>query len=438
MVYTAPAVVIDNGSHTTKAGFALEDLPSLVFSSNYAVDSEGKVIVGDEEIASRPDCEVMTLMDNGLIYNFENITHNWEYIYKHMDNQNGVDPKEYPLMITQHDWNTPKNKMTTAQIAFETLQVPIFSLVKTPLVQLYHVGKSTGLVIDVGSSNATVTPILDGIIQSKSSFSSKFAGDFANLHALNYLQKYGGLDALLPKRFLSTKATESFKNYQISHYALEDFKLSMLSVAEGAANQYQYPVTPKSYQLPNGSHVSVYREQIDLMESLFQPQLYQIPGVAIPEPAMDKPLTHGIITLILSSLKTLEGSFAGEHQTPNKFGEVLRELCGNILITGGSSLTTGFSQRILNDLYRSAGQLFAAQLQGRNITFGTLGNHHIGDIQDTWDRKFSAWKGATNLASMLNDYNGEADNLNIALENWFVTKSDYEEMGEDLILEKFK
>lgn len=438
MVYTAPAVVIDNGSHTTKAGFALEDLPGLVFSSNYAVGPSGDVIVGDEQISNSPDYEVMTLMDNGLIYNFENITHNWEYVYKHMDNQNGVDPKEYPLMITQHDWNTPKNKMAAAQIAFETFEVPLFSLVKTPLVQLYHVGKSTGLVIDVGSSNATVTPILDGIIQSKSSFTSKFAGDFTNLHALNYLQKHGGLDALLPKRFLTTRATESFKNYQISHYALEDFKLSMLSVADGAPNQYQYPVTPKSYQLPNGTHVSVYREQIEVMESMFQPQLYQIPGVNVPEAAMDKPLTHGIITLILSSLKTLEDSFTGEHQTAGKFGEVLRELCGNILITGGTSLSTGFSQRILNDLYRSAGQLFAAQLQGRNIAFGTLGNHHLGDIQDTWDRKFSAWKGATNLASMLNDVNGEADNLNIALENWFVTKSDYEEMGEDLILEKFK
>lgn len=437
MVYTAPAVVIDNGSHTTKAGFVLDELPSLVFSSNYATDPDGKVLVGDEAIASRPDCEVMTLMDNGLIYNFENIVHNWEYVYTNMDNQNGVDPKEYPLMMTQHDWNTPKNKMATAQIAFETLQVPIFSLVKTPLVQLYHVGKSTGLVIDIGSSNATVTPILDGIIQSKSSFTSKFAGDFANLHALNYLQNHDGMDALLPRGFLSAAATDSHKNFLISHGALEDFKLSMLSVAEGAPNQYQYPVTPRSYQLPNGSHVTVQREQIEVMESLFQPQLYQIPGVAVPEPAMDKPLTHGITTLILSSLKTLEASFSGEHQT-GKFGEVLRDLCGNILITGGSSLTSGFSQRILNDLYRSAGQLFAAQLQGRNISFATLGNHHVGDIQDTWDRKFSAWRGATNLASMLNELSGETDNLNIALENWFVTKSDYEEMGEDLILEKFK
>ncbi|KAF7999925.1 hypothetical protein HF325_005774 [Metschnikowia pulcherrima] len=68
-----------------------------------------------------------------------------------------------------------------------------------------------------------------------------------------------------------------------------------------------------------------------------------------------------------------------------------------------------------------------------------LRNHSTGSIHDVFDKKFGAWLGAANLASMLRE-NSEDDNgsVAIALDNWFVSKADYEEMGEDMIVEKFK
>ncbi|KAM9907210.1 hypothetical protein OXX79_001078, partial [Metschnikowia pulcherrima] len=50
MVTSLPAIVIDNGSHTTRAGLASEDLPSLVFNSNYVVGPSGETLFGDEAI----------------------------------------------------------------------------------------------------------------------------------------------------------------------------------------------------------------------------------------------------------------------------------------------------------------------------------------------------------------------------------------------------
>lgn len=464
MVNSLPAVVIDNGSDTTRAGFALEDIPSVVFNSNYQIDANGNTIVGDSEISKNPQLEVMTLLDNGLIYNFDNIVHNWEHVYSSLDGGNGADAKEHPLMMTEETWNTLKNKAATAQIAFESLQVPLFSLIKTPLAQLYHTGLSSGLVIDVGASTASVTPILDGIIQQKSCFHTKYAGDFANLHSLRSLEaKLGYLPAqldynrLLPLKYAQAQATESFRLYYATHNLLSNFKQTMLSVSEpppGMALTHQYYQQhhhshPPYFQLPNGEQVTYSdQELIPLTEPLFLPHVYKLPGVPVPEPAFDKANTHGISNLVLFTIKSLESAFmsnvSNDNQSSNanaRFNEILRQLFTNTLITGGGSLFSGFSDRLCGDLQRTAPLVLPNYVitGSYKLYISPLRNHTAGDINETFDKKFGSWLGAANLASMLNE-SGEDDgsSVNIALDNWFISKADYEELGEDLVIEKFK
>lgn len=427
MAYTSPAVVIDNGSFTTKAGFALEDLPSLVFSSNYMINPETQaVIVGDEELEANCQNEVMTLLDNGLIYNFDNIVHNWQYVYDNIDNHNPIDPKEYPLVLTEQFWNTSKNKVTACQIAFENLEVPIFSLVKTPIAQLYRAGKSTGLVIDIGSSVTSVTPILDGIIQQKSTYHSKYAGDFLNLHVLNYLQTKTTPDNLLPAKFHN--ASESFKNYYRSHNILQEFKNLSIS--------YQ----TKYYKLYNNDYMNV-SDQHNYLENLFDPTLNKLPGITIPEPTLDKPSSHGLTNLVFLALKNLEASLlpaANDSTAQNKFArfiEIFKELLSNVLITGGTSAANGLPDHIINDLRALTQKYFPNYPFSYAVQQIRPNNTESAEI---WDRQFGAWLGACNLASMLNDNNEESNSAKIALDNWFITKADYEELGEDLIVEKFK
>lgn len=464
MSYSSPAVVIDNGSQTTRAGFASADLPSLVYSSTYLIDPNDpkKVIIGDDERDSNPQNEVMTLIDNGLVYNWDNIIHNWQYAYDNLDASSPIDPKEFPLMLTEQPWNTDKNKLAATQLAFETLQVPIFSLVKTPLAQLYHQGKSSGLVVDLGSGITSVTPILDGIVQSKASFHSKYAGDFISLHCLNYLsQQVPSLDYLLPKPFVNNPTAQlsaSFKNFQVTNRVVEDFKYSMLSVSEFPANNpaahAAIQIQSKNFYLPYGKTIPVANEQVNLLEPLFQPSAYPLPNMTLPQPIFDKPSTQGLTHLILSSLKALEASIIPQailENTANtsansshhaRFNDILRELLTNLLITGGGSLSAGITPRIIDSVYKSLHQYFP------NYLFTQPGHLHIATIPPAsinnldWDRKFGSWLGACNLASMLNGTgssgNQEDNSVNIALDNWYVTKSDYEELGEDLILEKFK
>lgn len=465
MVSSLPAVVIDNGTSTTRAGFALEDLPLLVFNSAYLIDENGKVIVGDDEINQRPDLEVMTLLENGLVYNYENIVHNWEYVYSNLDGGNGVDAKEHPLALTEQTWNTLKNKIAAAQIAFESLEVPLFSLVKSPLAQLYHMGRSSGLVVDVGAGVASVTPILDGIIQQKSCFHSKYAGDFANLHILRSLEAKLGYQPtqldytrLLPARFNAGPISQSFQMYHVSHNLLHNFKQTMLSVSEpppgmapshGYYQQQSHHQQPGVYQMPDGTHLHYSdQETTSLLEPLCVPHVYKLPNVPVPDPAYDKAHTHGISNLVLFTLKNLESAFMSSstndsHNTNAnaRFNEVLRQLLSNTLITGGGSLAPGFNDRFCGDIGRTAPLVLPNYMvtTSYKMYISPLRNHGLGDINDTFDKKFGSWLGAANLANMLNEVVEEdGGNVNIAMDNWFISKSDYEELGEDLIIEKFK
>ncbi|EMG46864.1 ARP4 Actin-related protein 4 [Candida maltosa Xu316] len=427
MTYTSPAVVIDNGSYTTKAGFSSDDLPSLVFNSNYIRNEQTQqVIIGDEEMESHNDQEVMKLLDNGLVYDFDNLEHNWQYVYNNIDNHNSIDPKEFPLVVTEQPWNTTKNKMKACQIAFENLEVPIFSLVKNPLAQLYRCGKSTGLVIDIGSSVVSVTPILDGVIQSKCAFHSKYAGDFLNLHVLNYLESKTPVSNLLPAQF--SNASTSFKQYYMSHNILQEFK--------NLSFNYQI----KNYQLYSHDYIRV-SDQPSFLDYLSDPTLNKLPHIQIPVPTLDKPESQGLTNLVYLSLKNLENTLLPQNNDGvstnryHRFIDIFKNLLSNVLITGGTSAANGLPDSVINNLKLLTQTYFPNYPFSYSIQQIRPNNTENAEI---WDRQFGAWLGACNLASMLNDTDEKSNSAKIALDNWFVTKADYEELGEDLVAEKFK
>lgn len=127
IMYTSQAVVIDNGSDTTKAGFANDDLPSLVFNTNYLKGpASDNIIIGDDEIDKHPNNEVFTLLENGIIYDFDNITKNWEYVYDNLDNGHKLDSLEFPLTMTQAYNNPDKNKIKPVKLYLNNLMFQYF------------------------------------------------------------------------------------------------------------------------------------------------------------------------------------------------------------------------------------------------------------------------------------------------------------------------
>ncbi|ODV63858.1 Actin/actin-like protein [Ascoidea rubescens DSM 1968] len=401
MEFPYPSVIIENGSSRTRAGYSNEDYPSVIFSSNYAQNSKtGKTFIGDDIFLKNLDfnyenLEIYTLSDdNGLIYNWDHLAQNWEYIYR---NLNIEDSKDYPLIITEQVWNSFKNKKKYCQLAFEQFEVPIFSIFKKPLCNLFGLGKSTGLIIDIGSSITNINPILDGTILFKGSVHSKIAGNYIDLHILNYLKKnhyHNDLGSIVPKNLIglpSNKYTESFKNTLITNDLIFNFKKLILSanldkISNKLNLKQNFNKPKKNYMLPDNRIIEINEEQVELVEPLFHP----------------KPYTNSILSYLSNdnsdSLRNIEVA-----------KEIYQQLLKNIVVVGGSSLIENMEERIKNELRL------------------TLSNFEIETYspQDTIERENSSWIGASILASM-NNFDS------------FISKQEYEELGEDLIVERFK
>jgi actin-related protein len=97
-------------------------------------------------------------MSDGVVRDWDATQDLWEYCLK---KELSVRLDERPLLITDQLWNTNENRTKAMELAFETLKVPAFYMVKSPVASLYATGKGSGLVVDVGAEVATVTPILD-------------------------------------------------------------------------------------------------------------------------------------------------------------------------------------------------------------------------------------------------------------------------------------
>lgn len=422
-MYTSQAVVIDNGSDTTKAGFANDDLPSLIFNTNYLKGPQSdKAIIGDDEIDKYPNNEVFTLLENGIIYDFDNVTKNWEYVYDNLDNSHKLDSLEFPLTMTQAYNNPDKNKIKTSEIVFEQFNVPIFSLVKKPLCHLYNFGQSTGCVVNIGSSLVSFTSILDGVIQNKYCFKTSYAGNFTDANILNFLNKQN-VDLNL-----WGDCTESYKNYQLSKKIVKDFKISMLRCSEipivpTTTGQIYNRLSKKYFQLPNKQYVPVLNEQVDLLESLFSPSSSELVNQPVK---LEDPSTQGLPLFILLCLKNMESNLLSIHQNNyHKVAEMMKVFFNHTYLTGNSALLDGLSLRINSDSYAFFGKYFPnyPSLSGPII--------NSDSNMDYWDRQVNSWIGASNLSLMLNS---NSDIVN----DWFVSKQDYAEFGNDYILEKFK
>lgn len=374
------SIVIENGSHSTRAGFSAETLPSLIFPTVYAQDPTTSKHQFDDEI--NPDSEIFTIVNEGIVYNWDALEQNWAKIFKDLQ----VDPKEFPLVITEELWNNKKNRLKLTEIAFEKFNVPVFTILKSPITVTYGLGRSTSLVIDIGSSKTSITPIVDGTILYKGAVHSKFAGDFLNLHILKYLENFTNFDYI--------KGSESFRTFQINKI-LNDFKSSIISasnypIVNASAD---FSIGAKSYQLPDGKSIEVGKEQVLLAEPLFHPLSYQLPGTELSKDSL------GLTDLILNALKKLDVT-----------QDIYASLLNNIVLTGGTSLLPGLENRLISDLSR----------------FLTTFNIQSFSSPNLIERNNAVWVGAGVLATMN------------SFENHYITNQEYKENGEAIVNQKFK
>jgi len=234
---------------------------------------------------------------------------------------------------------------------FESFEAPALHIANPAVLSLYAKGKVTGLAVDCGN-RLQIVPVVDGFAVSTSVFKTRkgFAGLTEYLAKLLGDNKHATIN--------NSKAMEACRRAKEAHcYVSQDFEAEY---QRAEANPKDFV---RTFELPDGSTVEMTHERFVCPEAMFQPRLLDLD--------MD-----GLHEMLWKSV--------------NKCGiDDRKPLLGNIILTGGSTLFPGFSERLQTEILNSASERGPSNLRRSDIRITAPKN-----------RKYLSWFGGAVLGSL--------------------------------------
>lgn len=343
---TKDFIVIDNGTGYIKAGYSGEDAPKIVLPTVMSVvesQEQGKsktMYSGADIDLKNPETPLFYPIDRGEIKNTEQdwecMSFIWEHIIKNLmqEELNSVN-----VLITDSILNTRENRQRMAQVFLETLGVNSLGIMPAPVLSLFSIGKTRGIVVDVGCGLTSIVPIFEG---------------FALPHAIHKIPLAGNDITSFIHQKLSAhlKPTQMFLSRNIS----EEMVVVPLQYRKG---QELLSEDKRFYELPGGKIINVDQDVLaNAAEILFKPSIigHNIKGI-----------TDQIVESIMKCDNDLKP-----------------DMYGNVVLSGGSSMMKGFHERVERDI--------------RNRLEG-VSNNDIKVHADSF-RQHAAWIGGSMLASL--------------------------------------
>lgn len=411
------AIVADIGSFAFRLGCAGDDLPrcyrpsvlGLMRGSHYYELSQ-----------PREDLSVISCVDSssGLLNEWDLLEKMFSFAQQHYLK---LDYSETPLVLAEKPYNTPKLRHRTCEILFEKHRLPALFMAKDAVLSCYACGKTSGLVIDVGASGTSVTPVQDGWVEARHSIRSIVGGRYMDNYMLNLVKRRKGtaptpffrlsrtVDAagslIIQQRNLSNihPSYEALMNLELAR----DLKETVCRTADNAlldAEQKFSSIPTSPYELPDGTIIDMGIER------------YQVPELLCASPFPDFSLAFDDLDALgINKECSSSPQFSAESIPRIALDCTLRcetelqgNLFSNIVVTGGGSCFDGLPERLKYEIEKLVNPL-APQTKVKVMAAGT------------GERGICAWLGGSILGS-LGSFN----------EMWF-TKAEYDEYGAQLI-----
>jgi actin len=368
-------VVLDNGSGMMKAGFAGEEAPQCVFpaivgrpknQSAMMGTNQKQEYIGDEAAQKRGILNLAYPIAAGIVESWEDMEKVWHHTFY---NELRVSPNEIKgVLLTEAPRQPKANREKMVQIMFETFEVQNIYVAIQAVMSLYSAGRTTGLVTDSGDGVSHTVPVFEGFSLPHAVERMEIAGRVLT----GYLQKL-----LLEAGHNFTSAAEIEIVREIKEelcYVAQDYAAEKEQCSKNAEQDKQYTLPDKAVITVPGS------VRIGAPELIYQPNL------------------NGMSCKSIDALAWASVSASDI--------DVRRELCKNIIMSGGSTMYEGMADRLKQELVARAPS-------GAEIR-----------VVAAADRKYAVWKGGSTLAS-----------LSTFASSW-VTKEDYEEHGAAVIHRK--
>ena len=306
-----PAIVIDNGSSSTKLGFAGCEEPRCIFptvigtpnTDQQMVGGQNKdFFVGVEALAKRDLLDVRYPVSDGVVNSWEDIERIWRYCFY---DELHIVPDDYSVLVTEKPLIRRTDREKVVQIMFETFKVKYFYLAMQAILALFSLGKTTGVVWDAGDGLFHTVPIYEGYGLPHAVQRSGLSGAMLTSQVRNALISAGA-----PEDSCDSAATLAAKEH-VCEVAL-DYQ---------ATTQEAAPVT---VTLPDGERVEIGVERFRIPEALFNPSLVGEQGASVHQD-------------IFNAIDNCEQ-------------DVRRDMYGSIVLAGGTSMFKGLPERVEKEI----------------------------------------------------------------------------------------
>ncbi|EDO45012.1 predicted protein, partial [Nematostella vectensis] len=365
-------VVIDNGSGFCKAGLSTDESPRVVFPAIVGRPRHKVMMrdykdsyVGDEAQEMRGVLTLKYPLEHGIVTKWDDMELMWEHAF----DQLRVRGEDFPVLLTEAPLNPKMNRERMVQLMFESFNVPCMYVAVQAVMALYASGRTTGTVFDCGDGVSHTVPVYDGYWLPHATQRI----DLAGRDLTHYLQR------LVTERGYSFQSTAE-------QQIIRDLKETLCYCAMDYERELKEAETSDDceapYMLPDGQSIRIGSERFRAAEPLFQPSLL---GRDI----------DGIHESIFKSIKKCDI-------------DLRAELFHNIVLSGGTTLLAGFSNRLHKEIYSLVDPKDPSRVR----------------VVTPPDRDLAVWRGSAVLAGLP------------SFPKMCISSQEYDELGPDIIHRK--
>lgn len=307
---------------------------------------QNETFIGSHAQEHRGLLQIKYPVTHGVVTDWDDMERVWSHVYGH---ELKISSEEHPLLLTEAPLNPRSNRSKAAQVLFETFNVPALYVAIQAVLALYGSGRGSGLVLDCGDGVTHAVPIFQGFAIENAIRRVDLAGRDVSDHLQLLLRKAGvSLETSAEREvvreikekmcYLALDPRREEKEWVNSRIEGLNMNIGIQPKgseleASGGANSGAAGATEGGqeknvFKLPDGRLLTLGPERFRAPEIMFNPELIGSESLGIHET-----LTNVIQRTDLDLRSTFYS---------------------NIVLSGGSTLTTGFGARLLDEMRKAA------------------------------------------------------------------------------------